>query len=292
MTTIDEGLVRGLLAGQFPQWAGLRLRRVEPGGSDHVIFRLGAELAVRLPRGDWAAGQAAKEYAWLPRLAPHLPLAVPTPVAVGVPAAGYRWHWSVARWLDGETPAEGSLTDPHEAARGLASFLAELQRQAPDSSLAPGEHNGFLGSPLTTRDADTRADIAAVRGDFDAGALTALWEAAVRAPGWDRPPVWFHGDLHTGNLLARHGRLSAVIDFGGLGVGDPACDLVIAWTLLTADTRRTFRAALGVDDATWLRGRGWAITTGLNAYATYAATNPRVAAATRRQITEALADPF
>ncbi|MER7756285.1 aminoglycoside phosphotransferase family protein [Kitasatospora sp. NPDC097643] len=297
---IGAGLVRRLLAGRFPEWAGLSLQRVEPGGSDHVIFRLGEELSVRLPRGDWAAGQAAKEYTWLPRLAPELPLAIPVPVAVGEPAAGYPWHWSVARWLDGAVPAADppnglaapsgldALADLDDAARQLAGFLTALQGIPPEESLAPGEHNGFLGAPLAERDAGTRADIDAVKGEFDAGALTALWDAALAAPGWDKPPVWFHGDLHTGNLLARDGRLSAVIDFGGLGVGDPACDLVIAWTLLTADTRRTFRAALGVDDATWLRGRGWALTTGLNAHATYAATSPRIAANTRRQITAAL----
>ena len=123
---------------------------------------------------------------------------------------------------------------------------------------------------------------------FDATAMTELWDAAVRAPGWDRPPVWFHGDFHTGNLLTVDGRLSAVIDFGGLGIGDPACDLTIAFTLMSAGSRAAFRAALDVDDATWTRGRGWALTTGLNAYTTYAATNPRIATQTTRQITEAL----
>jgi aminoglycoside phosphotransferase (APT) family kinase protein len=118
--------------------------------------------------------------------------------------------------------------------------------------------------------------------------MTELWDVALSAPGWDRPPVWFHGDFHTGNLLTVDGRLSAVIDFGGLGIGDPACDLTIAFTLMSAGSRTAFRAVLGVDDATWTRGRGWALATGLNADASYAAVNPRVAAQTTRQITEAL----
>ncbi|GAA2776685.1 aminoglycoside phosphotransferase family protein [Kitasatospora sp. CM 4170] len=285
----DTALVRRLLQAQFPHWADLPLRRVEPGGSDHVIHRLGDTMAVRLPRGDWAAGQAEKEHVWLPRLAPRLPLAVPVPLAVGTPAFGYPWHWCVARWLDGATPTAADLTDPQVTAAQLAGFLTALQAVPTADDLAAGPHNGSVGAPLATRDVLTRDAVAAVAGDFDAGLLTAVWEAALAAPAWDRPPVWVHGDLHTGNLLAVDGRLSAVIDFGGLGVGDPACDLVIAWTLLDAPTRETFRAALGVDDATWLRGRGWALTTGLNAYKHYAATDPRVAAATRHQITRAVA---
>ncbi|MCG6499097.1 aminoglycoside phosphotransferase family protein [Kitasatospora sp. A2-31] len=285
----DTALVRRLLQAQFPHWADLPLRRVEPGGSDHVIHRLGDTLAVRLPRGAWAAGQAEKEHAWLPRLAPRLPLAVPVPLAVGTPAFGYPWHWCVARWLDGSTPTAADLADPQLTVAQLAGFLAALQEIPAADGLAAGPHNGSVGAPLATRDALTRDAVAAVAGDFDADLLTAVWEAALAAPAWDRPPVWVHGDLHTGNLLAAGGRLSAVIDFGGLGVGDPACDLVIAWTLLDPPAREAFRAALGVDDATWLRGRGWALTTGLNAYSHYAATDPRVAAATRHQIAQAVA---
>lgn len=146
----------------------------------------------------------------------------------------------------------------------------------------------MTGRPLAARDRATRTAIAQVSDVFDAPAMTALWEEALSAPGWDRPPVWFHGDFHTGNLLTRDGRLSAVIDFGGLGIGDPACDLTIAFTLLSAPSRATFRSALGVDEATWTRGRGWALATGLNAYTYHAATAPRVAAQTTRQITEAL----
>lgn len=253
---------------------------MEPGGSDHVIFRLGEELAVRLPRHADAVGQAERELEWLPRLAPRLPLAVPVPVAVGEPGCGYPWRWGVSRWLDGEPAGVAALGGSAEAAVQLAGFLTALQGCEPAGAVRE--------ESLAERDEETRAAVAALDGVFDGAAMTALWEAALGAPTWGRAPVWVHGDFHTGNLLTVDGRLGAVIDFGGLGLGDPACDLTIAFTLLSAGTRTAFRTALGVDEATWLRGRGWALATGLNAYTHYAAVNPRVAAQTTRQITEAL----
>ncbi|WP_327107863.1 aminoglycoside phosphotransferase family protein [Nonomuraea glycinis] len=279
---IDAALVRRLVDTQFPQWSGLPLRLLDPAGSDHVIYRLGERLSVRLPRHAGAIGQAEKELEWLPRLAPRLPLAIPVPVGVGEPDFGYPWRWAVSRWLDGEVATVEALADSSVAAVELAEFLAALQRFESQAV------KDLTGRPLADRDDETRAAIAEAGGVFDATAMTELWDAAVRAPGWDRPPVWFHGDFHTGNLLTVDGRLSAVIDFGGLGIGDPACDLTIAFTLMSAGSRAAFRAALDVDDATWTRGRGWALTTGLNAYTTYAATNPRIATQTTRQITEAL----
>ncbi|MDA3643987.1 aminoglycoside phosphotransferase family protein [Saccharopolyspora indica] len=279
---IDAALARRLVDAQFPQWAGLPLHLLEPAGSDHVIYRLGEELSVRLPRHADAIEQARKEAEWLPRLAPHLPLTVPAVVEVGEPGFGYPWSWAVSRWLDGEVATADALSDSHEAAVALAEFLTALHR------IDTGSAEGLTGEPLAARDAETRSAIAEVGGAFDAAAMTELWDTALAAPEWDRPPVWFHGDFHTGNLLTTGGRLSAVIDFGELGVGDPACDLLIAFTLLSAETRATFRTALGVDDATWTRGRGWALATGLNAYTSYATTNPRVATQTTRQITQAL----
>ncbi|GGV99373.1 hypothetical protein GCM10010230_25340 [Streptomyces narbonensis] len=273
---------------QFPQWAGLPLELLDPAGSDHVIYRLGEELSVRLPRHPGAIGQARKESEWLPRLAPHLPLAVPVPVGVGEPEFGYPGPWAVSRWLDGEVATVEALADSAEAAVELAGFLTALQRFEPGDVSARGAREDLTARPLVARDRATRAAIAEVDGAFDAAAVTELWEAAISAPGWDGPAVWFHGDFHTGNLLTVDGRLSAVIDFGGLGIGDPACDLVIAFTLMSAGSRAAFRAALVVDDATWIRGRGWALATALDAYTYYAAVNPRVAAQTTRQITEAL----
>jgi aminoglycoside phosphotransferase (APT) family kinase protein len=283
--TIDVALVRRLVDTQFPQWAALPLKLLDPAGSDHVIYRLGEQLSVRLPRHSGAIGQAEKELEWLPRLAPELPLAIPAPVAVGEPDFGYPWRWAVSRWLEGEVATVEALADSSAAAVELAEFLNALQRFMPEDVHAMKD---LTGPPLADRDRATRAAIAEVGGVFDTTAMTDLWNVAVNAPGWDRPPVWFHGDFHTGNLLTVDGRLSAVIDFGGLGVGDPACDLTIAFTLMSAGSRAAFRAALGVDDATWIRGRGWALATGLNAYTAYAAVNPVIAAQTTRQITEAL----
>ncbi|MFF2520586.1 aminoglycoside phosphotransferase family protein [Streptomyces liangshanensis] len=287
-----------LLAEQFPQWADLPLTLFDAAGSDHVILRLGADMAVRLPRGDWAAGQAEKEHRWLPLLAPGLPLAVPVPLGLGKPSpeTGYPWNWSVARWLDGTVPDADTLDGPGcmrlvSVADQLAGFLTALQHLPPANALLPGPHPDLVGESLHARDAGTRSAIAATADVFDAPAMTAAWDAALGAPPWSGQPLWFHGDFHTGNLLAGpDGRLSAVIDFGGLGLGDPACDLTIAYTLLGADARAAFRTALATDDATWARGLGWALSTGLNAYTTYAATHPLVAARTTRQVTQALAE--
>ncbi|AZQ39778.1 aminoglycoside phosphotransferase family protein [Streptomyces cyaneochromogenes] len=285
---IDATLVRRLVDTQFPQWAELPLELFDPAGSDHVIYRLGEELSVRVPRHAGAIRQARKEYEWLPRLAPHLPLAIPVPVGVGEPDFGYPWPWAVSRWLDGEVATVETLADSSVAAVELAQFLVALQRSTPEAIAADDAREDLTAGSLADRDDATRAAIAQVDGTFDAKSMTELWDAALSAPGWDRPPVWFHGDFHTGNLLTVDGRLSAVIDFGGLGVGDPACDLTIAFALLSEGSRAAFRAALGVDDATWMRGRGWALATALNAYTAYAAVNPRVAAQTSRQIAGAL----
>nr|WP_251692742.1 aminoglycoside phosphotransferase family protein [Streptomyces sp. CHD11] len=287
---IDAALARRLVDAQFPQWAALPLELLDPAGLDHVIYRLGDELAVRLPRHAGAIGQARKESRWLPLLAPHLPLTIPAPVGVGEPAFGYPWPWAVSRWLDGEVATVETLADSATAAVELARFLTALQGFPPPEAVTGAGRlpEDLTGGPPADRDTATRAAIARVDGVFDAGAMTRLWDAALDAPLWHGPPVWFHGDFHTGNLLTHGGRLSAVLDFGGLGVGDPARDLMIAFTLMTARSRAVFREALGVDEATWLRGRGWALATGLNAYTSYAAVNPGIAAQTSRQITEAL----
>jgi aminoglycoside phosphotransferase (APT) family kinase protein len=250
-----------------------------------VIYRLGGELSVRLPRHSGAIGQAEKEWRWLPELACQLPLAIPVPAGVGEPGFGYPWPWAVSHWLLGEPATVAELADSTEAACALAEFLVVLQAFTPTHR--PTE-DLIAAKPLADRDRDTRAAIAEVAGVFPAAAMTELWDAALSAPDWDRPPVWFHGDFHIGNLLTTDGRLSAVIDFGSLGIGDPACDMTIAFNMMSARSRAAFRAVLNVDDATWIRGRGWALSTGLNAYTSYAAVNSQVAVRTTRQISDAL----
>jgi aminoglycoside phosphotransferase (APT) family kinase protein len=287
---IDAALVRRLLAAQFPQWAGLTLAPVESAGTDNVLHRLGDDMVVRLPRIPGATGQVEKEQRWLPELAPVLPLAIPVPLAEGKPGEGYPWRWSVYRWLEGDTATEGHVADPGQAARVLGQFVAAMQRIDPSGGPYPGASNSSRGVPLVTRDAETRGAIRALSGTYDAATLTAAWEAALAAPAWHGPPVWLHGDLHAANLLADRGRLSAVIDFGCLGVGDPACDVMVAWTYLSPDTREAFRSELEVDDATWARGRGWALSMGAIALPYYHRSNPVLAAIARRAIDQALAD--
>jgi aminoglycoside phosphotransferase (APT) family kinase protein len=285
----DAALVRRLLAAQFPQWAALPLARVRSAGTDNAIYRLGEDMAVRLPRIHWAVGQAEKEYLWLPRLAPFLPLDIPTPLALGAPGEGYPWPWSVCRWLEGENAAAERIADPRQAAIDLAGFIAALQRINAAGGPPPGAHNSSRGEPLIRRDQETRRGIAVLRSALDAEAMTAVWEAALAAPEWPGPPLWIHGDLQSGNLLAAQGRLCAVIDFGCLGAGDPACDVMAAWTFLSAETRGLFRAALAVDEAAWARGRGWALSFGAIALPYYEQSNPVLAGIARRAILEALA---
>ncbi|HYP19226.1 MAG TPA: aminoglycoside phosphotransferase family protein [Chloroflexia bacterium] len=286
----DVSLVVRLLAAQFPYWVDLAIVPVESAGTDNAIYRLGDDMAVRLPRIHWATAQVDKEHLWLPRLAPHLPLAIPVPLAMGTPGEGYPWHWSVYRWLEGENATIERIADLRRASTELAQFILNLQRIDPTGGPPPGPHNFGRGEPLAMRDSRTREAIASLHGILDTGAATAVWEAALQAPVWHRPPVWIHGDLQAGNLLVQRGRLTAVIDFGGLGVGDPACDLIVAWNLLSGESRDVFRAALAVDDATWARGRGWALSVGLIALPYYENTNPVLAGISRRAIDEVLAD--
>lgn len=287
---IDAALVNRLIAAQFPKWTDLSLIPVESGGTDNVIFRLGDDMAVRLPCVEWAIGQVEKEQRWLPKIAPQVPIPIPAPLAMGLPAEGYPWHWSVYRWLEGENATTGHIGDLRQAAIAMAEFVAALQRIDPDGGPPPGSHNSGRGEPLDHRDVPTREAIAALHNIVDTGAATAVWDAALQASEWQGQAVWLHGDLHPGNLLIEAGRLSAVIDFGTLGVGDPACDLMVGWTLLSTESRDIFRASLSVDDATWARGRGWALSFGVIAYAYYLNTNPILAAISRRAIDEVLID--
>jgi aminoglycoside phosphotransferase (APT) family kinase protein len=287
---IDETLVRRLLAAQHPQWADLTLTRVESSGTDNAIYRLGDDMAVRLPRRAASTAQVDKEQRWLPTLAPQLPLAIPTPLAAGALGEGYPFVWSVYRWLDGEAaPVEGFAEHPG-APTDLARFVNALHGIDPTGGPAPGAHNFYRGVPLAKRDSFTRAAIDALAGKIDTDAVLAAWDEALAAPAWTGASVWVHGDLAPGNLLIHRGRLHAVIDFGGLGVGDPAVDLMPGWNLFTGDARREFRAAVALDDAAWTRARGWALSVALVQLPYYETTNPVLARSSRYVIAEVLAD--
>ena len=286
---IDVSLVRRLIAAQFPQWADLPITPAVPQGWDNRTFHLGEEMSVRLPSAEGYTAQVDKEHRWLPKLAPLLPLPIPAPLAKGAPGEGYPWHWSVYRWLEGETATIERISHLGELATTLAAFLAALQRIDPAGGPRPGPHNFFRGGPLTTYDRETRDAIATLDGEIDGNAATAVWEAALAA-SWHGAPVWLHGDVAAGNLLVSDGRLSAVIDFGSSGVGDPACDVTIAWTLLSGESREAFRAALPVDAATWVRGRGWALWKALITLAEYRDTNPAKVGEARPVIDAVLAE--
>ena len=283
----DVALVRRLLAGQFPQWVDMRIDPVASYGTDHDIYRLGDQLAARLPRIGWATDQAAKEAEWLPKLAPHLPLALPVQVAMGRPAEGYPFGWSVYEWLPGEN-ANGKIQDLVQTAVDLAKFVRALRRV--DTTGAPPRPPHSRGGPLAEGDEQVRRSIKQLGDRIDGDATLRSWEESLGAPAWDGPEVWVHGDLLPGNLLVVGGRLSAVIDFGGLNVGDPACDLQPAWNVFEGHSRTRFRAELEADDASWLRGRGWALCQAVSALPYYWDTNPGMIRQASHALTQVLAD--
>lgn len=280
-------LVRGLVDEQFPQWTELRLERVPTYGTDNVLFRLGDTLQARLPRFRTDAAptavidQIARDAELLPRLRPQLTVDVPEVVATGEPGHGYPYPWAVYRWLDGAPPTEGTP----DLASDLAAFLAALQR----IDTAGARRGRFRGGPLAERDGATRAALAQLGGEIDVAAATAAWEAALAVPAWNGDPVWVHGDILEGNLLVRGRRLTAVIDWGCVASGDPASDYMAAWSLLWP-VRDAFRAAAGVDEATWARARGIALSQALIALPYYLHTNPPIVRRSRDVIANVLRD--
>lgn len=286
---IDVPLVRRLLAAQFPAWAHLPLAKVEPGGWDNRTFRLGDNMSVRLPSAAAYSGQVPKEHRWLRLLAAQLPLPIPEPLALGEPGEGYPWRWSVYRWLEGETAAASMIHDSAEFARSLADFLIALQRVDPTDGPPPGQHNFWRGGPPSTYDDETRRAIRVHRDQLEADLATAIWDEALAAT-WRGPPVWLHGDVNPTNLLVRHGRLSAVIDFGCCAVGDPAGDLTVAWSLLGSVGRATFREAMPADEAAWARARGWALWKALITLERQPEGDPAKAVEARRILDELFAE--
>ena len=288
---VDSALVRRLITSQHPQWAGLPIERIASDGTTNAIYRLGSAMTARLPLVRYGEAAIDVEGRWLPQIAPRLPLAVPEQLATGKPDTGYPFRWSVHKWIEGEPVSLAPVEDLATLAEDLAAWLAAFHRidtrGGPDAALYD-----LRGAPLARRDADTRRGLAALADEIDVGAALAKWEDALRAERWSRPPVWSHGDLLPGNLLARDGRLEAVVDFAGLGVGDPACDLMIAWGLFSGASRATFREALRdsirLDEATWARGRGHALYHAAIYIPYYRHANPVGVAAVRRQLAAVL----
>jgi aminoglycoside phosphotransferase (APT) family kinase protein len=260
---IEEALVRRLIVAQFPKWADLPLRRVQPSGTVNAIFRLGDELSVRLPRLDGPTAPGSKEFEWLPKLAPLLPVEVPVAVAQGRPSDDYPWFWEIHTWVEGDMVPVDEI-DAIRAARDLAALVGTIQQLDP-----AGAPRG-RGIPLAERDEFVRHWLARFEGD---PVVVTEWERALAAPLWDGAPVWHHGDLDVRNWLVRDGRISGVIDWGEMGVGDPACDVMVAWKLHSPQARDAFREALPTDDATWERARGWVLSQAMATLAYYTPEN-------------------
>lgn len=255
---INESLVRNLVAKQLPQWSHLPINAVKNGAWDNRTFHLGTEMLIRMPSSAEYAGQAEKEQAWLPKLASQLPLPIPAPIALGKPDDTYPWKWSINRWLPGETALVAPINDLCEFAEDLALFLKALQRIDTTGGPLAGPHSFYRGGDLAVYDSETRKAIEVLKDEIDFIVATDVWETALSTP-WKNPSVWVHGDVSVGNLLVSQGKLSAVIDFGQLAIGDPACDLTIAWTLFEGKSREVFYQTLQLDPGTWARGRAWAL---------------------------------
>ena len=287
---VTPALVRGLLAAQFPHWKDLPITPVASAGTDNALFRLGSAMAVRLPRAAWAGGQAAREWRHLPGLAGHLPLEVPVPLALGAPGEGFGAAWSVCRWVPGQDAQQAPPTDMIAAAGALARFVRALRAIPAAGGPAPGAANSGRGVALAARDAAVRRALGACDGLVDTAAAARAWERALDAPVWADAPAWLHGDLHPANLVVRDGALAGVIDFGCMAVGDPACDLMPAWSMFAPAERAVFRAGAGMDAAAWARGRGWALSVALIALPYYLASNAAMVAMSRRVIAAVLAE--
>ena len=269
---VDGALVSRLLTEQMPDLADRPLTAVEPWGTDNAIWRLGDDLVVRLPRIHWAAGQSDREAAWLPRIAPHLPVAVPKPLAIGAPGFGYPYRWAVHTWIPGEGATLDRLRDPVAFATDLAEVVRKLRAVPTDG--APPPHN--RARPLQAYDEATRWAIDRARDLIDADVATAVWEEALAAPPYDGPLVWVQGDLE-GNCLVRAGRLRGIVDWGYACIGDPAVDVQVVWSpLFTDDSRRAFLDALDVDEATIIRSRGAAVNQACAALPYYLHTYPLI----------------
>ena len=299
---IDVSLVRALVDRALPKCSSLPLSPLRASGSSNALFRLGDELLIRLPRQPGGSATIEKEARWLPKIGPLLPVSVPEIVAVGEPDLGYPERWSVVRWLDGDVPTVvDPASDAAPTATALAADLAAVVTalrgiEVPHSALAAPELRHYRGDPLRSMDDTTRSSVAACRAisniDLDLDAALRVWEAAMALPELNQGPTprWYHGDLLAENLLVRDGRLTAVLDFGGLAVGDPAVDLVVAREVLDRASREVFRAVVGVDETSWLRGRAWALSLALMTFPYYWRTMPDRCVSRRAMARSVLAD--
>lgn len=256
--TVPIKTVQNLIKEQFPQWADLPIIAVEPGGWDNKTFRLGNEMLIRMPSAACYAEKVSKEQELLPILAKQLSIPIPEPIALGKPSADYPFPWSIYRWIEGSNADTLKPEELPQFAHDAAQFLNALRTADTTGGLAPGTHNFFRGAHVSVYDADARQALQKLRGIIDVDYAASAWEKALSST-WQHPTVWVHGDFSPGNILVKDGKLTAVIDFGGTAIGDPACDLVIAWTFLDKQSSEMFKSTIDLDDDTWARARGWAL---------------------------------
>jgi aminoglycoside phosphotransferase (APT) family kinase protein len=287
--TSSVEMVREVLRDLQPRWADCSIREISSTGTDHALYRLGDHSVARVPLRETATRPIDTEFRWLPWLAERLLVEIPRPLARIEPTASFPYPWSIHSWIDGEC----ATTAPIDRAL-LAVDLARLLRtlHALDTTGGPPSVEAYCrrGIPLRMRDPTTREAIASSRQLIDVAVVTSAWEAALATPEWTGQPVWVHGDLAAGNLIIRRGRVAGVIDWACMSVGDPACDLIVVWELLDEPSRDSFRAELAVDEATWARGRGWALSSAVGALAYYEETNPFMADQARHKLRSLLGD--
>lgn len=280
----DTAVVQRLLAEQFPALKGLPIRQVQSTGTVNAIYRIGDALYARLPRLAAWASSLRHEGRWLSWLAERLSIAIPEPVSHGAPSREYPLPWAIYRWIEGDPFSDDNIDDEAQAARDLAQFVLELRRLDPSGVPAAGR------KPLRQLDIETRRAIEAARTAIDADGAVSAWEGALDAAAWNGDGVWIHADLLRPNLLVRSGRISAIIDFGSAGVGDPAADVIAAWSVFGPRGRSVFRSVLNVDDDTWRRARGFALHQAVCIIPYYGETNPDFSALARRTVEQVLLD--
>ncbi|MBE7104008.1 aminoglycoside phosphotransferase family protein [Bacillus cereus] len=283
MNPINTDLVKRLIGEQFPIWAHLETKPVKCSGHDNRTFHLGEQMSVRLPSDAAYAPQVEKENKWLPILSKELSLPISAPIAKGNPSEEYPWPWSINKWIEGETVTKQNVRDLNEFAMDLGSFLTELQSIDASNGPIAGAHNFYRGGLISVYDEEAREAIENNKDVFDETLLKHLWNLALRST-WACKPVWVHGDIAPGNLLVKDGKLSAVIDFGILGVGDPACDAAMAWTFFDKNSRNVFKEVLRMGEETWNRARGWGLWKALITYDANRDSNKKVAEESYRVI--------
>ena len=289
MVIIDETLVSELVAEQYPHWSELPIRQVPRQGWDNRTYRLGDDLSVRLPSAEAYAAAVEKEHHTLRFLDGKLPLSVPAVIAVGVPSSAYPFPWSVRRWLAGDTVDEVDQIDQVRLAQDVGEMLTVLRSLPTEAGTAAGWHSFYRGCHPSVYSDEVQTALRRLEGKVDVERCRTVWLEATTS-AWKSAPVWYHGDVTVGNLLMNTGSLSAVIDFGTSGIGDPACDLVMAWTYFTAEARVAFREAAGLDDSAWQRARGWALWKALSTMSGQSSPDPD--GVQRRILAEVLEDPL